>query len=81
MTALLENKEKFHTTPLGAVRIRKNLSLVTEDVVPWIKKQLCRADALIERKGKNWYVSVDDVIITINASSYTVITAHKKTKR
>ncbi|MGI5090612.1 DUF3781 domain-containing protein [Treponema sp. OMZ 305] len=30
------------------------------------------------KKVKNWYVSIDDVIITINAYSYTIITAHKQ---
>ena len=33
---------------------------------------------LIIRKGKNWYVSIDDIIITVNAYSYTIITAHKE---
>ncbi|MDR1592225.1 MAG: DUF3781 domain-containing protein, partial [Prevotellaceae bacterium] len=28
----------------------------------------------------NWYVSVDNCVITVNAHSYTIITAHK-TKR
>ena len=32
----------------------------------------------IIRKGKNWYVSIDDIIITVNAYSYTIITAHKQ---
>ena len=30
------------------------------------------------KKGKNFYADVDDCIITINSSSYTIITAHKK---
>jgi len=34
------------------------------------------ADKIIE-KGKNWYVHKDDIMITINASSYTIKTAHK----
>ena len=29
------------------------------------------------RKGKNWYITIDNCIITVNAYSYTVITAHK----
>ena len=37
-------------------------------------------NAVIERKGKNYYVTVDGIIITVNASSYTIITAHKEKK-
>ncbi|WP_241776212.1 DUF3781 domain-containing protein [Methanosphaera sp. WGK6] len=29
-------------------------------------------------KGKNYYATVDNYIFTINKSSYTIITAHKK---
>ncbi|HRF36049.1 MAG TPA: DUF3781 domain-containing protein, partial [Clostridia bacterium] len=29
------------------------------------------------RQGKNWYATIDNVKITINAHSYTIITAHK----
>ena len=36
--------------------------------------------AIIERNGKNWYVIIDDSVITVNASSYTIITAHKGKK-
>ena len=32
----------------------------------------------IIRKGKNWYVSIDDIIITVNAYSYTIVTTHKQ---
>ena len=31
-----------------------------------------------EKKDKNWYVYIKDAIITINASSYTIITAYKR---
>ena len=37
-------------------------------------------NAVIEREGKNYYVTVDGIIITVNASSYTIITAHKEKK-
>lgn len=30
---------------------------------------------LVKRR-KNWYISVSDYVITVNAYSYTVITAH-----
>ncbi len=74
---LRENVDRLHTTELGVVRIKRNLSLDTEDVIGWCKEQISCFDAVIERKGKNWYVNTDNCIITINAYSYTVITAHK----
>jgi hypothetical protein len=76
MNDLLQNIDKLHTTPLGILRIKKNLDLNMDNVVNWCKEQTKRADN-IERIGKNWYVYIEDIIITINAHSYTVITAHK----
>jgi len=74
---LLNNIDKIHTTELGVMRIKRNLELETNDVVGWCKSKIKRADG-IYRKGKNWYVSFDDCVITINTHSYTIITAHKK---
>ncbi len=34
----------------------------------------------IIRKGKNYYMSADECIITVNANTYTIITAHNKLK-
>lgn len=75
---LLLNIDKIHTTELGAVRIRRNLSLSCEDVVEWCKEKILEVNAGISRNGKNWYVETDGCIITVNAHSYTIITAHKK---
>lgn len=66
----------LHTTPMGAERIRKNLSLGAQDAVSWCREQLRRSDAVFVRKGKNWYVHGAGCVITINADSYTIITAH-----
>ena len=33
--------------------------------------------AVINRVGKNWYIEVNNCRITVNASSYTIITAHR----
>ena len=68
---------KIHTTELGVERIRRNLDLQTDDVVSWCKQKIEQADEII-RKGKNWYVYTDNSVITVNAHSYTIITAHKK---
>ncbi len=75
---LVQNAEKLHTTELGAVRIKRNLSLVTDDVVGWCRERILDSNAVIERRGKNYYVRYDNVEITVNAHSYTIITAHIK---
>ena len=74
---LLDNLNRIHTTELGIARIRKNLRLGVPDVVEWCKQRIL-ATYDIYRKGKNWYVHSDNCVITINAHSYTVITAHRK---
>jgi hypothetical protein len=75
-TEILSNLDKLHTTYLGVVRIKKNLSLDVEDVVRWCREKIQAPNALITRRGKNWYVDVDACEITVNAYSYTIITAH-----
>lgn len=74
---LLRHLDKLHTTELGIVRIKRNLSLDTEDVVAWCKDKIRSSHANITRRGKNWYVTVDEFVITVNAHSFTIITAHK----
>ena len=76
MSDLTQNIDKIHTTPMGAERIKRNLNLQTDDVVPWCKNAVQQADIII-RRGKNWYAYGGGVVITINAHSYTIITAHK----
>ena len=76
---LLQNLDKLHTTPMGVDRIRRNLALVDDvkDVVAWCRAKIESSAAAIERKGKNWYSRIDGCVITVNACSYTIITAHK----
>ena len=76
---LLDNLEKLHTTELGVERITRNLNLETPNVVEWCRQKIMSADDII-RKGKNWYVRSDNCVITVNAHSYTIITAHKERK-
>lgn len=73
---LIENIDKVHTTDLGIVRIKKNLSLDVDDAVRWCKERIKSKDAKIIRKGKNWYIYSENCVITVNAYSYTIITAH-----
>ena len=77
-SVLVENIDMVHTTQRGVERIRKNLGLGQVDVVTWCKARILDQDAVITRQGKNWYAAVDGCIITVNASSYTIITAHKE---
>ena len=78
MNDLLTNLNKLHTTELGLERIRKNLSLDSDDILDWCRNQMGLPDAVITRKGKNWYVSINGYIFTVNAFSYTIITAHRE---
>lgn len=74
---LLENVDKIHTTELGIIRIQKNAHLSgNEDAISWCKAMAMNPKAEIIRKGKNWYVRLFPYEITINASSYTIITVH-----
>ena len=80
---LLENIEKLHTTPMGVDRIRRNLRLGdgVKDVVAWCREKILDTDAEFIRQGKNWYVRINDCIFTVNAYSYTIITAKKVNKQ
>ena len=73
---LLSNVDKFHTTKMGIDRIRKNLKLDTNNVVEYCKNKVLDKNSNIYKQGKNWYCEIDNIKITINSYSYTIITAH-----
>ena len=73
---LLSNIGKIHTTKMGIDRIKKNLKLDTSDVVNYCKNKILDKDCNIYKQGKNWYCEIDNIKITINSYSYTIITAH-----
>lgn len=75
---LLANIERLHTTDMGITRIKTNLGLDCDDVVAYCRNLALSPEATIERRGKNWYVMAAGAIITINAHSYTIITAHRE---
>ena len=75
---ILKNIEKIHTTEMGIERIKKNLNLNTNDVVEYCKNKVLDKNCNIYKQGKNWYCEIDNIIITINSYSYTIITAHAK---
>lgn len=72
----LSNIDKLHTTKMGIDRIKKNIKINTDDVVNYCKNKILDNKCNIYKKGKNWYCKIDNIIITINSNSYTIITAH-----
>ena len=73
---LLSNIYKIHITEMGIDRIKKNLKLDTNDVVEFCKNKILDKNCDIYKQGKNWYCEIDNIKITINSYSYTIITAH-----
>ena len=74
---LLKNIDKIYTTEMGVDRIKKNIKLENINIVEYCKNKILDKNCNIFKKGKNWYCEVDNIIITINYSSYTIITAHR----
>ena len=74
---LLENINNVHTTKMGIDRIKKNLKLENDNIVEYCKNKILDKNCNIFLKGKNWYCEIDNIVITINYNSYTIITAHK----
>lgn len=75
---LLSNIDKLHATEIGIDRIKRNLKINTENVVKYCKEKILDNNCNIYKQGKNWYCEVDNIIITVNSHSYTIITAHTK---
>ena len=73
---LLDNINKIHTTELGVDRIKRNLKIDIVDVVEYCKNKVLDENCHIYKQGKNWYCEIENVKITINSYSYTIITAH-----
>ena len=73
---LLSSIDKIHTTEMGIDRIKKNLKLNTNDVVEFCKNKILDKNCNIYKQGKNWYCEIDNIKITINSYSYTIITTH-----
>lgn len=80
MNLLIENIDRLHTTVMGVDRIKRNLKLDTEDVVGYCKDMILNPQCHIYRRGKNWYCEIGNIKITVNAYSYTIITAHTSCK-
>jgi len=61
---------------MGINRIKKNLKLDTYNVIDFCKSKVLDNDCTILKQGKNWFCEIDNIKITINSYSYTIITAH-----
>lgn len=72
---LISNIDKLHTTKMGIDRIKRNLN-IDEDVVSYCKNKILDKRCKIYKKGKNYYCEIDNIIITVNSYSYTIITCH-----
>ena len=73
---LLKNLDKLIITLNGAIKIRRNLGVNSLNAVEWCKTQIMSKNSTVRREGKNYYVKANGYEITINASSFTIITAH-----
>ncbi len=73
---LLLHIDEVHTTKMGINRIKKNLKLDVNDVIQYCKNKILDKNCNIYKQGKNWYCEIDNIKITINSYSYTIITAH-----
>ncbi len=71
----------LHTTPMGEERIRRNAAADTENVIAWCRARIAAPDAVMERRGKNCYITSGGCTLTVHAGSHTVITAHTRNKR
>lgn len=78
MNELLSVLNRLHTTEMGEARIRTNLQLGDQDPVKHCREVIAAQDTEITRRGKNWYCENAREIITVNAASLTIITAHLK---
>lgn len=73
---LISNIDKIHTTELGILRIKRNLKLKNENILVYCKDKIKNNNSRIYKKGKNFYVEIENIKLTINSYSYTIITAH-----
>lgn len=78
---LLKNIDKVDTTEMGILRIKRNLNLDNIDVVEYCKSKILDKNCYIYKNGKNYYCEIDNIIITVNTSSYTIITAHLNNRK
>ena len=69
------NLDKLHITPMGDARIKLNTKS-NKDIVTWVKQIINNEKSRVTKRGKNFYVQMDNLIFTVTASSMTIITGH-----
>lgn len=75
---LISNINRLHTTEMGAIRVHRNMAVDIDGITDFVRKCVFAPGSDIVRRGKNWYVYLPDCVVTINASSFTIITAHRR---
>ena len=73
---LISNIDRVYTTSMGYDRIKRNLNIESDPVNYCIDK-IKDNNSIVYKKGKNYYIEIDNIVITINSSSYTIITGHR----
>ena len=71
---------KLHTTAKGVLRIARNLSIAEESSLSYCIAVINDERTDVVRRGKNLYYAGGDIVVTVNASSLTIITAHRLKK-
>ena len=74
---MLNRVEELHTTPMGYIRIN-SIFQKDDECISYIKEILKDPSTDVIRLGKNYYLYCKDYIVTINASSFTIITARNR---
>lgn len=84
MNNLIKNINLIHTTEMGYQRIIKNVGIFDKNIqknrefiLNFCKQIIKNPKSNITIAGKNYYVSNNDVTLTINRHSFTIITAKK----
>lgn len=82
MQNLIQNIDKIHTTQMGLARIIKNIGIYRQnsysEIINFCREIINNPSTKIIIHGKNYYIELNDIILTINRHSFTIITAHKK---
>lgn len=69
---------ELRTTPLGIVRLCKNLGFTPQNAMRKCIQCIIQADTVYRRRGKNWYITSADCEFVVHADSGTIITAHRR---
>ncbi len=77
---LLYNHRLIKASPDTCNKIKQNVNIDTDDVTRYCKKLIFDKKARYSKNDGNWYVHIDNYVLTINTSS-RIITAVEKIKK